>query len=280
MFSAVSLIVSIVAFVALACQLFMLAQATKLDHARRRKQSTVEYMSITVDKLTQFDETGVPDARDHAAVASLVERAKSGDNEAIKAITNYLTFFNYLGVAAYSDVFDLEVIDRARGGTILAIVANYHDWITFQREKINEPHLYEDLEWLSSRIKSRSADTPNAAELDSPVICSCGHVTLAVKGTRTSRLDHGLATWVHGIVTYRGSNGVSARRWGWRSGLAAVWEKAVWSSWSWMGAGSGVWWSMPRATTWTAWWLVRASMAAVLIMCSARGWWGGGQGWW
>lgn len=162
--SLASLVVSIVAFGALAWQLVMLAQATKLDHVRRRKQATVEYMSVTMDKLAQFGGFGVPDARDQAAIASLVERAVAGDGEAIRMITGYLTIFNYLGVAAHSDAFDLEIINQARGGTVIAVAENYRPWITFQREKTHEPRLYEDLEWLASRMTPRRVPTRGTTE--------------------------------------------------------------------------------------------------------------------
>ncbi|WP_019888371.1 DUF4760 domain-containing protein [Streptomyces purpureus] len=155
-----ALAVSVIAFGALAWQLLMLARATRLDHDRRRKQATMEYLSTTMDRRRELRNAGIPDDRDERAVEALVTRALGGDADAARLISSYLTIYNYLGVAAQSDAFDLSLIDRAWGGSIVALTEHYRPWITEQRARQGEPRLYEDLEWLGRSMTPRRTVPP------------------------------------------------------------------------------------------------------------------------
>ncbi|MEU3252953.1 hypothetical protein [Streptomyces sp. NPDC006997] len=78
-----SLLVSVVAFGALAWQLLMLARGTAQDHDRRRKQATMEYLTAIMDRRKALYDEGIPDERDHAAVSALISRALAGDPTAV-----------------------------------------------------------------------------------------------------------------------------------------------------------------------------------------------------
>jgi hypothetical protein len=167
--SFVSLTLSITGFGALLWQLLMLARSTRLDHARRRTQATMEYLSATMDRRSSLREQGIPEDRDSAELAGLIDRSVAGDAQATKLIVEYLTIFNFLGVAAQSDAFDPAVIDQAWGGLILAVHRNYRPWIDNQRERRGEPRLYEDLEWLAARMTPRQiAPAPVTAPVTVP----------------------------------------------------------------------------------------------------------------
>ncbi|MBC7272417.1 MAG: DUF4760 domain-containing protein [Streptomyces sp.] len=156
-----SLLISVVAFGALAWQLLMLARGTAQDHDRRRKQATMEYLTAIMDRRKALYNEGIPDERDHPAVSALISRALTGDPTAVRLITSYLTAFNYLGVGTRSDAFDREIVDQAWGGLIIAVRDNYAPWIEAQRESRGEPRLYEDLRWLAAEMTPRrTADVP------------------------------------------------------------------------------------------------------------------------
>lgn len=154
-----TLLVSVVAFGALAWQLLMLARSTAQDHDRRRKQATMEYLTAIIDRRKQLYEEGIPDERNRAAVSALISRSLTGDASATKLITSYLTAFNYLGVGARTDAFDRAVIDQAWGGLIIAVRANYGPWLEAQRQNHSEPRLYEDLQWLADAMTPRQSPT-------------------------------------------------------------------------------------------------------------------------
>jgi hypothetical protein len=150
-----SLLVSVVAFGAVAWQLILLSRSTKQDHDRRRKQATMEYLTANMDRRKELFDEGIPNERDPAAIASLVGRALAGDDAATKLITTYLTTFNFLAVGAQSDAFDSTVIDEAWGGLIIAVWENYRPWIEAQRARYGEPRVWDNLEWLAGHMEPR-----------------------------------------------------------------------------------------------------------------------------
>ena len=108
-----------------------------------------------MNRRGELRERGIPDDRDTASLAALIDRSLIGDAEATRIITEYLKIFNLLGVAVQADAFDSKVIDQAWGGTIVAVYQNYRPWIDNQRASRSEPRLYEDLELLASRMSPR-----------------------------------------------------------------------------------------------------------------------------
>jgi hypothetical protein len=163
-----SLVLSLVGFGALLWQLWMIARSTRLDHARRRNQATMDYLSATMERRGNLRARGIPDDRDSVRLTALIDRSVAGDREATGLIAEYLTIFNFLGVATQSDAFDPAVIDQAWGGLIIAVHRNYRSWIDRQRETTGEPRLYEDLEWLAGRMTPRITP-PGPAPLPLPV---------------------------------------------------------------------------------------------------------------
>ncbi|MGW4980589.1 DUF4760 domain-containing protein [Streptomyces mirabilis] len=155
-----SLLVGAVAFGALAWQLILLSRSTAQDHDRRRKQATMEYLTANMDRRKALFDQGIPIERDHEAIAALVSLSLSGDAEATKLIAAYLTTFNFLAVGAQSDAFDRDVIDEAWGGLIISVWNNYRPWIEVQRQEHGEPRVWENLEWLASKMTPRRSVVP------------------------------------------------------------------------------------------------------------------------
>ncbi|WP_433919092.1 DUF4760 domain-containing protein [Streptomyces canus] len=158
-----SLLVSVIAFGALAWQLLMLARGTSQDHDRRRKQATMEYLTANMERRKVLFDEGIPNERDHEAISALISLSLAGDEPTTKLITAYLTMFNFLAVGAQSDAFDPEVIDEAWGGLIIAVWNNYRPWAETQRQVHGEPRVWENLEWLAGQMTPRRTVTPAGA---------------------------------------------------------------------------------------------------------------------
>ncbi|MFF7470162.1 DUF4760 domain-containing protein [Streptomyces sp. NPDC008092] len=150
-----SLGVGVVGFVGLAWQLLMLARSTERDHERRRKQATMEFLADNMNQRKSLFDEGIPQERDQAAIAALISRSLSGDEQATKLVTSYLTTFNLLGAGTRLDAFDRQLIDEAWGGLIISVWDNYRPWAEAQRHEHSEPRLWRNLEWLAAHMTPR-----------------------------------------------------------------------------------------------------------------------------
>ncbi|MEU6777455.1 DUF4760 domain-containing protein [Streptomyces sp. NPDC046759] len=142
------------------CQLGMLYRNTKQDHARRRKQATMDYLTANMNLRKALFEDGMPLERDHRGISDRINRSLSGDDEETKRITAFLTTYNFLAVGAEVDAFDRDVIHKAWGGFIIAVWNNYRPWIEAQREEHGAPSMYENLEWLAAKITALHSVAP------------------------------------------------------------------------------------------------------------------------
>ncbi|WP_393084021.1 DUF4760 domain-containing protein [Streptomyces sp. LN704] len=156
-----SLLVSVVAFGAVAWQLLMLSRGTAQDHDRRRKQATMEYLTANMDRRKALFDEGIPNERDHGAITTLVGLSLSGDDRATKLVASYLTTFNFLAVGAQTDAFDRHVIDEAWGGLVISVWNNYRPWVEEQRRRYGEPRVWENLEWLAGEMTPRRNVVPD-----------------------------------------------------------------------------------------------------------------------
>lgn len=161
-----SLTLSAIAFTALLWQLVLLSRSTRLDHDRRRRQATLEYLTATLDRRARYLETGIPEERDAEAISRMVQAALDGDGESHARISGYLHVYNMLAVGAEADIFDIEVVDQVMGGTIRAIATNYRPWMEYRREITGEARLFEDTMWLASQMQRRENQTPISYDPD------------------------------------------------------------------------------------------------------------------
>jgi len=148
----VALIAFVVELGLLRRQIAQATTSTKLDHARRRMQATIEFYETTLSKRAEL-RAYLPYDRDAAAVAALLARASHEDDEPGKAITEYLGLFELLAAGVRTGVFDHGVIARIAGSRIRAIAANYGPWIEARRRLHGNPALYQEIEWLARSLE-------------------------------------------------------------------------------------------------------------------------------
>jgi hypothetical protein len=150
-------LVALVAFVVelrlLRRQVAQATKSTKLDHERRRMQATIEFYETTLNKRAEL-RAYLPYDRDAPAVAALIARVLHEDDQAGKAITEYLSLFELLAAGVRTGVFDHDVIKRIAGGRIVAITANYRPWIEARRKLYRNPALYQEIEWLAQSFET------------------------------------------------------------------------------------------------------------------------------
>jgi hypothetical protein len=162
-----ALVIGLATLVALLWQLRLLvkqvalaANATRLDHERRRRQATLDFYATTLAKRSELRAV-LPYDRNVAGVHALLARAVDEEDEAGNAITGYLSLFESLGAGVRDDVYSFPVVEAVAGGRVLAIVENYRPWIEDRRRHFQNPRLYEHLEWLADQIARHRAAAPD-----------------------------------------------------------------------------------------------------------------------
>jgi hypothetical protein len=155
--SFVGLAVNVIVFIVFVVQLRLLVRqlkqassTTALDHDRRRQQATLEFIAQTLERRAEMRAT-LPNDRDGVAVRKMLARVSKGDRETAKIVGEYLSLHELLATGVRMGIFDFDVLERV-AGRILAMFANYEPWIREQRIELDNPRLYEDLEWFVSRV--------------------------------------------------------------------------------------------------------------------------------
>lgn len=150
-------------------QVVQSAEATKLDHVRRRAQATIDFYRTTLDKRIALRES-LPHDRDAAGVADFIAKAiEKDDSDSAHDITDYLTYFGMFATGVNTGVFDIDIVERLAGTRILAIASNYKSWIDFRRAKYSQPKLYQELAILADEMRERRSHEQTALTLAHPV---------------------------------------------------------------------------------------------------------------
>lgn len=135
--------------------------ATKLDHERRKKQATIEFYAATIEARQELMDE-MPRLHDNDAITGLIEAASNDENsDAARNVAHYLGLFEMLSVAANTDTFDLETIDRLVGSRILRISEVYSPWIESRLENARPgAKPYGELLRLAKRLREMRAVPP------------------------------------------------------------------------------------------------------------------------
>ena len=138
--------------------------ATKLEHMRRRKEATIEFYAGTIEARQELMDT-MPRLHDLDGINRLINQAMGNPRgKAARNIAHYLGLFEMLSVAANTDAFDLELIDRLVGSRILRISEAYAPWIDSRIEKARPgAQPYGELLRLARQLRDRRTNAQAAA---------------------------------------------------------------------------------------------------------------------
>src|SRR5262245_30571239 len=98
----------------------------------------------------------VPAPHDVAATDAFIEEAKSRP-ETAKILTNYLNYHEGLAAGVNCGIFDLEVVYRVRGTTIIRLEELYRGYIREQRSATYHPEKYMEIQNLAESLREWEA---------------------------------------------------------------------------------------------------------------------------
>lgn len=159
--AALTLLVNIILFVivvhqlrAARAQLADSRDSTVKDHERRKKQATLDYHAMTIEKRNSLA-AALPYDRDAKAIAHMTRRLGQQNSPKVNQVVEYLDLFENLATGVRTDIFDIEVIEGIATGQIQALARNYRPWIEQRRIFYDSPKLYCELFALAEELSER-----------------------------------------------------------------------------------------------------------------------------
>jgi len=150
---AIESIAVIVGVIFVAVQIRKQTKASRADHDRQKKQSTIEFYNyISTESQSFLDEIGGK-KMDLATVNS--------DKLLRKSVVRYLSRLERLAIGIATNVYDFDVLNLMSGRYICKKFNQLKKYIDESRIAKNAPILFIELELLAKRIEEQRAANPN-----------------------------------------------------------------------------------------------------------------------
>ena len=150
------IMVNIALFGGLLAQLRQFKGANDLDHQRRKREATDDFLMATFNNARDLRAKGLPELFRSDVVPYASNPLDFGD-ERNQLIRHYLNEFESLATGVNLGVYDDEVVHALRGTTIVRAWALFSPWIQARRDFIKQPDLYEELEKMAGRMQEIQA---------------------------------------------------------------------------------------------------------------------------
>lgn len=150
-------VVLVIQLSALRAQIKDARNATALDHARRKKQATIDFYIMTTERRSELAHL-LPYDRDFEGIARHIAKIGQANTRVVRATAEYLDLFETLATGVRTDVFDLEVIEGIATGQIRDMAKAYQPWIAQRRKHVGSETLYAELTALARALESRARD--------------------------------------------------------------------------------------------------------------------------
>lgn len=137
----------------LAKQVALAAEATQLDHERRRKTETFGFANAILEQQWAFASL-VPDTREKGAVERFLAGPGTKDGSPEVIATRYLDIYENLAAAVNVGVLDLDLVDRLEGGRIVHTWDAFEGWVCDRRERFKQDSLFVELQLLAERLRA------------------------------------------------------------------------------------------------------------------------------
>jgi hypothetical protein len=94
----------------------------------------------------------VPNERDLRKVAQFLQDA---DNDQTKRqdLVDLMNYWEHLSAGVNSGVYDIGIVNRTVGGTVISVGDVYREFILKARATRNRPRLYAEIEELAGRVQ-------------------------------------------------------------------------------------------------------------------------------
>lgn len=167
-----SLWIQALGFIGVILSIWFARRGAIADHDRRKKQATIEYLH----KLR-------PSWRDCHGIlyGKFEERQLSsthameiwGDAKLSRAASELLNLLEHLSVGVNTDVYDVEIVDRACGSYLIRLHEMMSSYIKLLREKYQNPRLYSEFSLIvrnfeKKRLPAATTATDNTAKVKVP----------------------------------------------------------------------------------------------------------------
>ena len=143
----VSSIIEIAMLIIVSVQLYFLRKAYKADHERRKKQSTIEYLSRIRDIYRPVDRKLIEKYGKKALNPEDVDKADMAD------LREFLSVLEHLSVGVNTGVYDIELVNRMSGTFLLETHAKVTPYINFSRKDRGSDSIYQEFDVMSRKIK-------------------------------------------------------------------------------------------------------------------------------
>ncbi len=145
--SAVLSIMPALAVVVAVIGLVRLMRETRNENRRQQQRATINYITSTVQR--QHDLYG-----NIHQDQSFADKAAVIDSPEFHELTSYLGYLEYLAAGVNMGIFDAEVVSRTIGGRIVRANAMFGEWIHAERERLDNPGVYIELELLIPELRA------------------------------------------------------------------------------------------------------------------------------
>jgi hypothetical protein len=149
-----SVAVNLILFGMVVLQLWISRRVTRGDNARRKKQATIDFWSLTQDRRLKLADR-LPLDTDLAGIAEFVATIGQDDSGNVRTLTDLLGLYELLAAGINAEVLDLELFARIAGPRITSVTEGYGEWILERRSLLNHPLLYDELTTLSETLTKR-----------------------------------------------------------------------------------------------------------------------------
>jgi hypothetical protein len=145
MFGAVNSLFSALAFVGVVYSINLQIKSIKIDHDRRRKQATLEYLNAIRPRykslFQDYEKVMGPDVLTKAGLETILS-----NNELRSMIKDYLSMLEHLSVGTNVGVFDKDLIYRISAQNLIGKYYKFKPYIDFAQKTLPTAYIeYENL---------------------------------------------------------------------------------------------------------------------------------------
>lgn len=144
-----TLLVTILGLAGLYVQIRGAARQQAEDHARQKRQATIDTYAASMELRNSIWEA-LPNDRDLEAVRAFCPSPDAIDDPAFLLVVAHLNYFETLSTGVRFGVYDAEVLNGLVGDRLRGAWNAYGPFVDARRELLGSKLIWENLEWLAT----------------------------------------------------------------------------------------------------------------------------------